>query len=420
MIGAGVYTTSGYSLSALQDPRLVLLAWVVGGIIAICGAIGYASLASRFSESGGEYLFLSKTLHPIAGVMAGWVSLLAGFTGAIAVAALSLGQYLAPMIPSMSLSDTTIAISCVGIAGILHAIGVRFAARVQDTIVIAKLLMIVAFILFAFASWDQWAGKSPQISVGMDQSPIDKVFVFAKQLVWISFSYLGFNAAIYISGEVRQPKRNVPRSMILGTICVTVIYLLLNATFVFAPSAETILQDENLPQIAAVAAQSLGGDLLETFVRIVIVVSLFTSVSALVMTGPRVYAKMAEDGFLHNWFAIHRTTPTRAILFQSAAAMFAISISTLTELLGYLGMTLSLCSALTVGTLFLLKKRGEAIWLPGKGIPALIYIAATLILAGLYGFSEPRSAIATCVTLLIGLVAYPFFNKKTVTEPQDL
>ncbi len=129
MIGAGVYTTSGFTLAALGSPQRVIAAWVVGGLIAICGAFGYASLASRFTESGGEYLFLSKTLHPVAGLMAGWVSLLAGFTGAIAIAALGLEEYLSPLIfDSPPSTSGGIAIAAVVAAAALHTIGVQSAA----------------------------------------------------------------------------------------------------------------------------------------------------------------------------------------------------------------------------------------------------------------------------------------------------
>ena len=146
MIGAGVYTTSGYTLSALGDAWRVIAAWIVGGVIAMCGATGYASLASRFAQSGGEYLFLSRTWHPVAGLMAGWVSLLAGFTGAIAVAALVLEKYLAPMIPDVNLPENSLAIGCVVLTAALHTIGVHAAARIQDLIVLLKLLMIFAFV----------------------------------------------------------------------------------------------------------------------------------------------------------------------------------------------------------------------------------------------------------------------------------
>ena len=426
MIGVGVYTTSGFTLAALQDPTQVVLAWMIGGMISICGAIGYSSLAAKFQDSGGEYLFLTKTVHPAAGVMAGWVSMLAGFTGAIAAAAIGIEEYLEPVILSVCnlerIPDKSLAIFSIAIATTLHCTGVRFAARVQDFIVLIKLLMLAGFIYFAFTSTEVWHHEMDNV-VSLEGGARSDMLTFAKQLVWISFSYAGFNAAIYICGEVEQPQRNVPRAMILGTSLVTVIYVLLNGIFVYTSPIAVLTADENLSQVATVAATSIGGTSMANFVRTVIIVSLFTSVSAMIMTGPRVYAKMADDGVLPSWFSFQRKTPITSIVFQSAAAIMVISISSLGSLLGYLGLTLSLCSALTVGSIFLCPKENSGTGDPdrlkvGVAIAALTYVAATLMLAMLYGIEEhnregfPYSALASLVTLCIGSVGYLFAKKQ--------
>jgi len=204
----------------------------------------------------------------------------------------------------------------------------------------------------------------------------------------------------------------VPRAMIFGTLLVTFLYIVLNAIFVLAPPMNEITSEENLGQVAAVAARVIGGESFETFVRIVIVISLFTSVSAMVMTGPRVYAKMADDGFLPKRFCFDRVPPVQAIWFQACLALIAIRFATLSDLLGYLGMTLSLCSALTVAMLFVLRRRNEEIWIPAYGIPAAVYVVATVILAVLYGIGEPKSAVAAVITLAVGLVVYPFVKNR--------
>lgn len=433
MIGVGVYTTSGYTLLALQDPRLVVLAWAVGGAIAICGAIGYSSLAERFQESGGEYLFLTKTIHPAAGVMAGWVSMLAGFTGAIAAAALGVEEYIRPMINSslgtLVIPKHILAISSVILAGTLHCLGVHFAARLQDVIVLVKLLMLAVFIGFALLAVDQWSLNA--MDPGEMAGPVHfDLFAFAQQLVWISFSYAGFNAAIYISGEVIDARKNVPRAMTFGTLVVTILYILLNAIFVYSVAPEEITAGDNLSQIAAVAAQSLGGSGMMTFVRLVIIISLFTSVSALVMTGPRVYAKMADDGVLPRYFSFQRQAPTAAIVFQCLLSILVISVSDLGTLLGYLGLTLSLCSALTVASIFFLKRskpHPEMASPKSKlaSLAAIFYVIATFILAGLYGMGEmtqdgsPYSVIAATITMVFGWGWYYFTKNHTERTSAD-
>lgn len=402
MIGVGVYTTSGFTLAALGSPAAVIAAWIVGGVIAICGAIGYASLAAKFTESGGEYLFLSRTLHPVAGVMAGLVSMLNGFTGAIALAALGLEQYSRPLIGNVAenLPNGAIAIGVVVVAATMHTIGVRGASKVQDAIVVLKLLMIGGFVLLATLR------RLPAIAP--EPIPIDQAgwLAFIGQLVWISFSYAGFNAAIYIAGEIRDAKTNVPRAMIGGTILVTILYVALNAIFVTSAPVQVITADDRISQIAATSAAAVGGPGFAALVSIVIVVSLWTSVSAMVMIGPRVYAKMADDGVMPAWFRFgDGHVPVTAIWFQSVLAIAAILVSSLAELLGYLGLTLSLCSAMTVAMVFVLRWRGQIRSLPWFGIPPAIYVAATLVVAAVYASENPNQLWFAAGTLTIGTLA---------------
>ncbi|MEM9643403.1 MAG: APC family permease, partial [Planctomycetota bacterium] len=217
MIGAGVYTTSGFSMGSADSPWTVVTAWCIGGLVAICGAIGYAALASRFTESGGEYFFLSRTIHPMAGVMAGWVSVLAGFTGPIAAAALALEVYVGDATDRWGNppSGAIAAIVIFAAAG-LHTASVRPSARAQDLVVALKLLLwLVVIGVAACVPVSDWRG----LDVAVD-APEFAWAAFATSLLYISFSYSGFNAAIYIAGEVRDSHRNVPRAMILGTIMV--------------------------------------------------------------------------------------------------------------------------------------------------------------------------------------------------------
>lgn len=413
MIGVGVYTTSGFTLAALGSPQAVVLAWIVGGMVAICGAIGYASMATKFTESGGEYLFLARSLHPIAGVLAGLVSMLNGFTGAIAIAALGLEQYARPMLEPWVANWPvgTIAVIAVLAAATLHSIGVHGASRIQDAIVVGKLLMIAAFIILAI--WPSQQAIAPE-SVDTAASPDFSWLIFAEQLVWISFSYAGFNAAIYISGEVKDAARNVPRAMIGGTCLVAAIYVLLNWIFVTSAPREVIIAEDNISQIAATSAIEIGGEHFATLVRLIIVVSLATSVSAMVMTGPRVYAKMADDGVLPKWFRYHGAhVPRFSIWFQAAMAIAAISLSTLGELLGYLGLTLSLCSALTVAMVFVLRRRGQIDSLPLGGIPPAIYLSATLLTAGIYAIKNPLHLSIAVATLVLGTILVFIAKRRT-------
>ncbi|NND97400.1 MAG: amino acid permease [Pirellulaceae bacterium] len=410
MIGAGVYTTSGFTIGDLGSPWLVLLAWLIGGVIAICGAVCYGALAGEFTESGGEYLFLSRALHPVAGLMAGWVSLLAGFTGAIAFAATAFASYLFPDSPSWT---SIAAISLVVLAAALHTIGVRPGARVQDAAVLLKLTLIAAFVVMALLTTDGWQGTKGVSSAGVKESTSAFSFAltFATSLMWISLSYSGFNAAVYVAGEVKQPERNVPRALLMGTLLVTVIYIVLNAIFVLAPSIESIRFQ---PDVATLAARSIGGAKFELFIRVVILFGLFTSVSALVMTGPRVYAKMADDGFLPRVFRFQGQVPIVAIWIQAVLAMLVISVSTLKQLLGYLGFTLSVSAALTVGLVFWLHCRESSkVRVPWFPIPPIIFVGGTLLTATLAAIATPAQAVAGLITIGFGLLYYPWYRMRS-------
>ena len=408
MIGAGVYTTSGFTLGDLGHSGWVVLAWIVAGVIAICGAICYGALASEFTESGGEYLFLSRTLHPVAGLMAGWVSVLAGFTGAIAFAATTFATYLLPESSSMG---NLVAVGLVAIAAGLHSIGARPGVRVQDAVVVLKVILIAGFVVVAFLC--DWPREPLVESLYVVESgPLSFAITFATALMWISLSYSGFNAAVYVAGEVQNPTRNVPRALLFGTIGVTVIYVVLNTIFVYAPAGETIRGN---PQVATAAAKAIGGEHFGTFVRVVILFGLFTSVSALVMTGPRVYAKMADDGFLPKFFRFQGSVPVVAIWVQAIMAIIVIYFSTLKDLLGYLGFTLSVSAALTAGTVFWLHRRESSdVRVPLFPIPPIIFVGGTLLTATLAAINTPKQAIAGLITIGFGMLFYPLYRMRII------
>jgi len=284
MIGTGVFTTSGFLLAELHSPWLVLAAWAVGGAIATLGALSYGALARRIPESGGEYLFLSRTLHPAAGYLAGWISLLIGFSAPLAAAAFAFGEYskswLTAWPPRVSGTLLVIAFS------LLHATHVRRGAWVQNAAVLLKVVLIVAFAGYGLSRL-----PSPTDTTSGAFSPA----TFGVSLVWISFSYSGWNAAAYIGGEVRVPERNLPRALLLGTALMTILYLALNTVFVFAAPPEALA---GKLEIGRIAGEHLGGAALAHAVAAFVALTLVSSVSAMVMAGPRVYARMATDGFL--------------------------------------------------------------------------------------------------------------------------
>ena len=404
MIGAGVFTSSGFALADLGSPGWVLAAWAVGGVLAVLGAVSYGALAAHLRESGGEYLFLSRAVHPFAGFLAGWVSLWAGFTGAIALAAQALSTYLAPWLPSAVPADVVGTLAIVG-AGVLHTGGIERGARVQTALVALKLVALAAFVAFGAARVSQADAATPAPSTAFALGP------FAVSLMWISLSYSGWNAGVYVAGEARDPERTVPRALLLGTLVTTALYLGLNAVFVYAAPVDELA---GRPDVAAAAARAIGGTAMETAVRVVIATALLTSVSSMVMIGPRVYAKMADDGVFPRAFAFTGATPRGATWLQVVLAVVVLWASDLREQLTNLGWLLGIFTALAVLGLLRLRARNGAAAVPIPGSPAVpaVFAAASLALAGL-ALAQAGAVLVPAIAVLgSGVVAYVALRRR--------
>ncbi|MFT5189619.1 MAG: amino acid transporter [Verrucomicrobiales bacterium] len=398
MIGAGVFTTSGFSLADLHTPQRVVAAWVVAGLIALCGAIAYGALASVLHESGGEYLFLSRWVHPAVGFLAGWVSLLAGFTGAIAFAARTLEVYLFP-------SHGWLASGAILLAAGLHGIRKAPGAWAQNGIVGAKIVLLGLLLAIAFTQTG-WQGGPLLDQEGL--VPAFSLGKFAESLMWISLSYSGFNAAIYVAGEARSPSL-VPRALIIGTLITMLLYVALNTIFVYAPVPTAIAGQ---PEVALITGKALGNSFLEKLIRVVIPLALFTSVSAMMLAGPRVYARMADDGVLPRWLRFQGETPWRAILLQALLAILLVWLASIRELLSYLGFTLSLSSAAAVSSLFLVHRRRLAEVATYQRIAAGIYVGMTLFAASLGAYLNPKEGFAGLATLGTGYALYRLIEQR--------
>lgn len=403
MIGAGVFTTSGFALADLGSPARVLSAWAVGGVTAACGALCYGALGRALPESGGEYTYLARTLHPLAGFLAGWVSLLAGFTAPIAAAALGLQAYLGSSF-ELGGDPRWIGTGAILGAGALHGLRLAPGVAAQNAAVALKLALILVFVVLG--AWR----LAPTLAAPTAPPAAFDPGAFAVALVWISFAYSGWNAAGYVAGEVREPERNLPRALLLGTGLVTLAYLALNAVFVFAaPSAELAGKAE----IGALAAEALGGPGLRRFLTLIVALALFTSVSSMVMAGPRVYARMAADGLFPRALAFTGDAPGRAVALQVALSVAVVWIADLRELIGYCGFTLGLCAAAAVLGLLRLRRRLGAARVPIPGFPLVpaVYLAMTLFASGYMAVREPVKAGLGLATVAVGWAAYGLLRR---------
>ena len=423
MIGAGVFTTSGFALADVGTPQRVLAAWLIGGGVAVCGALSYGALARRITLSGGEYVFLSRVIHPVAGFLAGWVSLLAGFTGAIAFAATAFEVYVMPdTIRPAWLPADSLAIALVVVCGLAHGLRKQQGTVSHNLVVVLKLVLLVAFLGYAASTFPSgtWQGLSPSASA----VPPFSLSAFALTLMWVSLSYSGFNAAVYVTGEARDAATNVPRAMVLATVLVMVLYLALNAVFVYAPTSVAISGKRD---VAAHAAAVLGGQWLELGVRAIIALALVSSVSAMVLSGPRVYAQMAHDGVLPRVLRMHGDVPHAAVALQVGLACVVILLAGLQELLSYLGFILSISAAATVASLFVLHRAAQRHTTdplpspkPMLGYPfvPVAFVVCTLGFASLAALRRPLESLIGLATIAIGLVLYAVFTRDESSRRQ--
>jgi APA family basic amino acid/polyamine antiporter len=414
MIGTGVFTSTGFQAASLHDPSTILIAWIVGGVLALCGAAAYAELGAMMPEAGGEYIYLREAYHPVVGVMSGWASLLAGFSAPIAGAALMFARYLAAVVPALSSTDAqrAVAIGLVLAMTSLHAIDTAFGARVQTGFTIAKTLLIIVFIGAGFAvgsgDWGHFASRG-----GGTENVVTPQF--AEALMYVSFAYSGWNAAAYIAGDIKDPQRNVPRALLVGTGLVMVLYVLLNVVFLYAvPPAVLAGEGGGGPvvEVGDVAARALFGAGAGSLLSTMIALALVSTVSAMVMAGPRVYAAMAADGALPSVLARRsaRGVPYVAVIAQGILAVAIVMIARIPSIIEYVGFTLWVFAALTVAAVFVMRRKRPDAPRPyrtfGYPVTPALFVVLSIWVAYARVTAYLEASLWVIATLVVGALGY--------------
>jgi basic amino acid/polyamine antiporter, APA family len=405
MVGAGVFLSTGFMSQSLT-PGLVLLNWLVGGILALCGARAYAEVARLVPDGGGEYRYLSRLLHPALGYVAGWASLLVGFSAPIAVDALAAAAFARAAAPTLVGAPTTLAlVLIVGLTG-LHAVGMNVSARVQNGLVALKILLLVGFVGVGLVkgAWSTPVWSPPEAPT------LDG---FMGSLFFVAFAYSGWNAAIYAADEFRNPARDVPRAMLWGCGAVLALYLVVNVIFVvnLTPTEGQVVfgyssftsgqsQAEAVTLGQAVMRQLLGSGAAQLMSGVMVL--LFVSaMSAMIFIGPRVTAAMAKDGVLPTVFrGRDGKAPVWGLLLQGAVASLAVVTQELRSVLETVGAVLVLFAALTVLGLFRAKARLGVTPARSALLAAGIYVIASgwMLYVGFH-----RSVLAVACRLGIGI-----------------
>jgi APA family basic amino acid/polyamine antiporter len=412
MIGTGVFTSLGFQLLGIHSVFSLLLLWIIGGVIALCGALSYGELGAAMPRSGGEYQYLSKIFHPLVGFLSGWVSVTVGFAAPTALAAMAMGLYAAKVFPG--LSPIWLASSLVILLTLIHTLDMRVGRSFQNIFTSIKLILIVLFIISGFVF-----GAPQNISVWPDANSFKDILspAFAISLIYVSYAYSGWNAAAYIAGEIENPQKNLPKALFRGTLIVMVLYLLLNFIFLYTvPMNELAGQLE----IGYISADKIFGITGGRVMGMIIALLLVSSVSSMIIAGPRVAQAMGEDIPMLNTLAAKnkKGIPAYAILLQSGITLVLILTSTFENVLTYVGFTLSIFSFLTVFGVFIYRKQNPNTPSPYRAwgypfTPALFLILSLWIIVYTI-YNRPMVSLAGGATLLVGVLIY-FSSKNKLT-----
>ena len=409
MIGAGVFLSAGVRAQQLR-PGAVLLAWVVGAGLAVAGTIAYGAIVRACPRSGGEYRFLSELLHPFAGYLAGWTSLLVGFSAPIAASALAAGHFARTIWPAAR----PVAVAAALVVGltVVHALGFRTSTRAQNVLVVLKGALLFAFVLIGLShaplAWPSWEPPHP---------PAQPWSAFAGSLFFVSFAFSGWNAAVYAAAEFRDPRRDVPRAMWTGCLLVAALYLAVNWVFVASltpdRAAVALTYETDRVTLGHLVMRDALGPSGAAAMSGLTIAALVSSMSAMVFVGPRVYAAMAEDGYLP---AVLRGTgtapPPAAIVLQGALALVILFTHPLQEVAQNLGAVLTVFAALTAGALFRVRRRADlAQPSVAERAAAGVFVASSLLLLAVGVQASARLAVWLALALLCGSAGYAWSRR---------
>ena len=409
MVGTGVFTSLGFQVADIQSVFALMMLWIIGGIASLCGAATYAELGAALPRSGGEYNFLGRIYHPVAGFISGWVSTVIGFAAPIAAVSLAFGKYTTAALPGTYGPAIQKGLACglVILVTYIHGKNRNASGKFQFGFTAMKVGLILAFCLAAFVLL-----QDPQPISPMPQSGDWNVITssaFGVALIYVSYAYTGWNAATYISGELENPQRDLPRVLIFGTGLVMLLYVLLNYVFLYAAPMHEL---EGQVEIGYIASNHIFGETGGRIAGGMLSLLLISTVSAMTLAGPRALQAIGEDFKALSFLGkINKNgIPRNAIYFQSSIALIYILTSSFKTIVVFAGAMLAFNSFLAILGVFVLRYREPDLPRPyktwGYPIVPLIYLTITAFMLGFVIINEPHKAIFGLCVILFGIVFY--------------
>ena len=405
MIGTGVFTSLGFQLVEIQSAPVLLALWAVGGLAALCGALSYAELGAALPRSGGEYNFLTEIYHPSAGFISGWVSATVGFAAPTALAAMTFGSYLSAVFPQ--LSAMWLATGLIVVLAFAHSRNHESSGGTQTLFTILKIVLIIGFAALALVLND----SAPEVRFTPQAGDGALVFsgAFAVSLIYVNYAYSGWNAATYISGELENPQRSLPWVLIASTSLVCLSYLLLNFVFLAVAPMDAMV---GKVEVGYVAASYAFGEIGATVMGVLLSLLLISTVSAMILAGPRVLHRIGEDFPLFR--ALGRVNgdgiPSSAILVQAVVALAFLWSASFDRFLVFSGSTMALNTFFTVLGVFLLRRQQPNLERPFKTwlypLPPIIFLLITGWTLLYIVLQRPIEAMITAIVVMSGAMFY--------------
>ena len=410
MIGVGVFTSLGFQVKDIPSAFSILLLWTVGGLVALCGVFSYSELGAMFPRSSGEYNLLSRAYHPAFGFLAGWISATVGFAAPVALAAMAFGEYGKSVFPGSP--PMLLAVSVVWLVSIVQLTGVKHSSTFQLVSTILKVALIIAFLAAGFV-----IGTPQPVSFVPQAGDFTHAVSapFAIGLVFVMYSFSGWNAATYITGEMQDARQNLPRALLAGTLIVMVLYVALNAVFLHTAPIDKLA---GRLDVATISGAYIFGDIGGRAVAAMICVGLVSSISAMMWIGPRVMMTMGEDFPALKIFARRSASgaPVYAILFQLVVANLLLFTRSFEAVLDFIQFALLFCSFFTV--LGVIKLRITRPDLPrpyrawGYPVTSVVFLLVTGFMMYYLSTERPLQSFLGMLIMMSGLLIYAIFHKR--------
>ena len=430
MIGTGIFISTGVIAATLPSPGGVLLVWIFGGLLALTGALSCAELSASLPYAGGDYNYIKEAYGKLMGFLSGWSSFLVTFSGAIAFLAVTFTGFMSFFIPVLGAEETFFSAVIAGLTikitpgtifsmavviliSAVHCIGVRLGTLMQNILSLLKIGALLGIILLGSFFGK---GDSAHFSPLFDWEKITNFSVFAAAFIPVIFAYSGWNAVIYIAGEVKNPERNLPRALLMANLIVIGLYLAINMVYIYAVP---VTEMKGALRVSEVATTALFGYQTSVWITAVITVSILGALNVVTMLGPRIYYAMARDGVFFKGLAqVHPTfnTPVNAIILQAVWACFLLVTGTFGTLFTYVSVIITLFSAFTVSSVIVLRykrpdlKRPYKLW--GYPVVPLLFIAIHLWIVWGSVTEKPFESLVGVIIVGLGIPAYFFWQKR--------